>query len=201
MNNLADLRKIIAECSQINKVDILISLRAFLADQEENPWVYFNSLENVSDVFDFLHSQNISSFKNINISNIRKVKVTPVQIYIIPKNKRLVFIELINDELEHLLSNNIFLMDNIRTNPFEIDSIFNFIVEHKPFIEKSIFTIYAERNKSHQKLLSLLEQKSQIYDTCSTLSKRNKLKDYWVNLWGDSKNYNSENSIVDSIVL
>lgn len=201
MNNLADLRKIIAECSQIDKVDILISLRAFLADQEENPWVYFNSLKNISCIFDILHSNNISSFKNINILNIKKVKVTPIQIYIIPKNKRLAFIELIDAELSHLLSDHIFLIDNIRSNPFENDLIFDFILKHKPLIEKSTYMIYAERNKSHQKLLSLLETKNKIYETCSSMSKKNKLKDYWISLWGDSKNYSLENSIVDSIVL
>jgi hypothetical protein len=32
------------------------------------------------------------------------------------------------------------------------------------------------------------------------MAKKNKLKDYWINLWGDSKNY-SENSIIENIVL
>lgn len=201
VNNLADLRKIIADCSQNDKVDILISLRAFLADQEDNPWVYFKSFDDLSKIFDYLHSNNIKQFKNVNISNIKKAKVSPVQIYIIPKNKRLSLIELIDAELLDFMSEYVFLMDTIRTNPFENDLIFDFINKNKSFVDKSIHKIYVERNKSHQKLLSLTEIKKPIYDTCSSLSKKNKLRDYWINTWGDSKNYTLENSIIESIVL
>ena len=201
VNNLADLRKIIADCSQNDKVDILISLRAFLADQEENPWVYFKSFEEISNIFSYLNSNNIIQFKNLNIANLKKAKVSPIQIYIIPKNKRLTLIELIDAELLDFMSEYIFLMDTIRTNPFEEDLVFNFIKKNKSFIDKSVYMIYEERNKSHQKLLDLTEIKKPIYDTCSLLSKKNKLKDYWINLWGDCKNYTLENSIVESIVL
>ena len=201
VNNLADLRKIIADCSQNDKVDILISLRAFLADQEDNPWVYFKSFEELSSVFSYLHSNNLIHFKNVNVANLKKAKVTPVQIYIIPKNKRLTLIELIDAELIDFMSEYIYLMDIIRTNPFEEDVVYKFLKQNKLFIDKSIFSIYEERNKSHQKLLSLVEIKKPIYDTCSSLSKKNKLTDYWINLWGDSKNYSLENSIIDSIVI
>lgn len=201
MNNLADLRKIISDCSQNDKVDILISLRAFLADQEDNPWVYVKSIEEISNVFSYLHSNNLIYFKNINIANLKKAKVTPIQIYIIPKNKRLMLIELIDAELIDFMDEYIFLMDNIRTDPFANDLVYNFLVNNKSYIDKTIFKIYEERNKIHQKLLSLTEIKQPIYDTCSSLSKKNKLRDYWINLWGDSKNYTLENSIIESIVL
>jgi hypothetical protein len=201
VNNLADLRKIISDCSQNDKVDILISLRAFLADQEDNPWVYVKSIEEISNVFSYLHSNNLIYFKNINIANLKKAKVTPIQIYIIPKNKRLMLIELIDAELIDFMDEYIFLMDNIRTDPFANDLVYNFLVNNKSHIDKTIFKIYEERNKIHQKLLSLTEIKQPIYDTCSSLSKKNKLRDYWINLWGDSKNYTLENSIIESIVL
>jgi hypothetical protein len=55
LNNITDLKKIIAESSQNNKMDILISLRAFLADQEDYPWVYFKNIEEIPDVFSYLH--------------------------------------------------------------------------------------------------------------------------------------------------
>ena len=200
MNNIADLKKIITESSQNDKMDILISLRAFLADQEDYPWVYFKNIEEIPNVFSYLHSKNILHFKNINIANLRKVKVSPIQIYIMPKNKRLTLIDLIDDELSDFISEHIFLVDKIRANPFENDLVYEFLVNNKNSIDKSLFAIYEERNKSHQKLLSLTEIKKPIYDTCSSMSKKNKLKDYWINLWGDSKNY-SENSIVENIVL
>ena len=181
-------------------MDILISLRAFLADQEDYPWVYFKNIEEIPNVFSYLHSKNILHFKNINIANLRKVKVSPIQIYIMPKNKRLTLIDLIDDELSDFISEHIFLVDKIRANPFENDLVYEFLVNNKNSIDKSLFAIYEERNKSHKKLLSLTEIKKPIYDTCSSMSKKNKLKDYWINLWGDSKNY-SENSIVENIVL
>jgi hypothetical protein len=200
VNNIADLKKIITESSQNDKIDILISLRAFLADQEDYPWVYFKNIEEIPDVFSFLHSKNILHFKNINTINLRKVKISPVQIYIMPKNKRLTLIDLIDDELSDFISENILLIDKIRANPFENDLVYEFLLNNKNSIDKSLFTIYEERNKSHKKLLSLTEIKKPIYDTCSSISKKNKLKDYWINLWGDCKNY-SENSIIENIVI
>jgi len=200
VNNIADLKKIITESSQNNKIDVLISLRAFLADQEDYPWVYFKNIEQIPDVFAYLHSKNILQFKNVNINNLRKAKISAVQIYIMPKNKRLPLIELIDDELSDFMSDNIFLIDKIRANPFENDLVYEFLLQNKHIVDKSLFAIYEERNKIHKKLLSIAEIKKPIYDTCSSMSKKNKLKDYWINLWGDSKNY-SENSIIENIVL
>ena len=200
VNNIADLKKIITESSQNNKIDILISLRAFLADQEDYPWVYFKKIEEIPDVFLYLHSKNILHFKNINTINLRKAKISPVQIYIMPKNKRLMLIDLIDDELSDFISDHIFLVDKIRANPFEDDLVYEFLSKNKSLVDKSLFAVYEERNKSHKKLLNLTEIKKPIYDTCSSMSKKNKLKDYWINLWGDSKNY-SENSIIENIVI
>ena len=117
-----------------------------------------------------------------------------------PKNKRLPLIELIDDELSDFMSDNIFLIDKIRANPFENDLVYEFLLNNKELVDKSLFAIYEERNKIHKKLLSIVEIKKPIYETCSSMSKKNKLKDYWINLWGDSKNY-SENSIIENIVL
>ena len=200
MNNITDLKKIIAESSQNNKIDILISLRAFLADQEDYPWVYFKNIEEIPDAFSYLHSKNILHFKNINTINLRKAKISPVQIYIMPKNKRLVLIDLIDYELSDFINDYIFLVDKIRANPFEKDLVYEFLINNKRLVDKSLFAVYEERNKSHKKLLNLTEIKKPIYDTCSSVSKKNKLKDYWINIWGDSKNY-SENSIIENIVI
>lgn len=200
MNNIADLKKIITESSQNNKIDILISLRAFLAEQEDYPWVYFKNIDEIPDVFSYLNSKNILHFKNINTNNLRKAKVSPVQIHIMPKNKRLSLIDLIDYELSDFVSDHIFLIDKIRANPFENDLVYEFLIKNKSSVDKSLFAIYEERNKCHKKLFNLTEIKKTIYDTCSLMSKKNKLKDYWVNLWGDSKNY-SENSIIENIVI
>jgi len=200
VNNITDLKKIIAESSQNNKIDILISLRAFLADQEDYPWVYFKNIEEIPDAFSYLHSKNILHFKNINTINLRKAKISPVQIYIMPKNKRLVLIDLIDYELSDFINDYIFLVDKIRANPFEKDLVYEFLINNKSLVDKSLFAVYEERNKSHKKLLNLTEIKKPIYDTCSSVSKKNKLKDYWINLWGDSKNY-SESSIIENIVI
>lgn len=200
VNNIADLKKIITESSQNDKIDILISLRAFLADQEDYPWVYFKKIEEIPDVFLYLHSKNILHFKNINTINLRKAKISPVQIYIMPKNKRLVLIDLIDYELSDFINDYIFLVDKIRANPFEKDLVYEFLINNKSLVDKSLFAVYEERNKSHKKLLNLTEIKKPIYDTCSSVSKKNKLKDYWINIWGDSKNY-SENSIIENIVI
>ena len=200
MNNITDLKKIIAESSQNNKIDILISLRAFLADQEDYPWVYFKNIEEIPDAFSYLHSKNILHFKNINTINLRKAKISPMQIYIMPKNKRLVLIDLIDYELSDFINDYIFLVDKIRANPFEKDLVYEFLINNKSLVDKSLFAVYEERNKSHKKLLNLTEIKKPIYDTCSSVSKKNKLKDYWINIWGDSKNY-SENSIIENIVI
>jgi hypothetical protein len=200
VNNITDLKKIIAESSQNNKIDILISLRAFLADQEDYPWVYFKNIEEIPDAFSYLHSKNILHFKNINTINLRKAKISPMQIYIMPKNKRLVLIDLIDYELSDFINDYIFLVDKIRANPFEKDLVYEFLINNKSLVDKSLFAVYEERNKSHKKLLNLTEIKKPIYDTCSSVSKKNKLKDYWINIWGDSKNY-SENSIIENIVI
>ena len=171
VNNITDLKKIIAESSQNNKIDILISLRAFLADQEDYPWVYFKNIEEIPDAFSYLHSKNILHFKNINTINLRKAKISPVQIYIMPKNKRLVLIDLIDYELSDFINDYIFLVDKIRANPFEKDLVYEFLINNKSSVDKSLFAVYEERNKSHKKLLNLTEIKKPIYDTCSSVSK------------------------------
>ena len=90
--------------------------------------------------------------------------------------------------------------DHIRSWSNENDLVYEFLIKNKNSVDKSLFAVYEERNKSHKKLLNLTEIKKSIYDTCSSMSKKNKLKDYWINIWGDSKNY-SENSIIENIVI
>ena len=201
MNNLTDLKKIITESSQLEKTEVLISLRAFLNDQEEYPWVCIENNDEMHNAFSYLHTNDINFFKNKNITNIKKVKIYPVDIFILPKNKRIMLIEYINQELENLLLNKILLVDSLRANPFESDIIFNFISNNQSYLSQEIINTYIKRSKDLHKLLIESDYKQDIYENCVCTAKKNKIKDYWKNLWGDGSKYSSQNSLIDNILL
>ena len=201
MNNLSDLKHKILESFQDNKIDILISLKAFLTDQEECPWILLDKIDDFQYGIISMQNQTLTYFKNYNYNNLKKIQVSSIEIFIMPKNKRMILVNCIDSLLEDIIAEKIFIQDKVRSNPFEKDSLFIAITKNKNFIDSEIYQIYAKRSEDLNKLKNYAEIDNKIYKNCLLQTKHNKIKDYWKNMWGESKNYSLENSLVDNILL
>lgn len=201
MNTLPELKLKILKSSNSNDVNFLISLRAFLIDQENCPWLILDTITNLENALLYMHSKELEFFKKINTKNISVNNVKPLDIYRMPKNKRLILVSMIDEILSSLLEDVIYLEDIIRINPFNKDTLYDIISHNKIYISKNIFNIYTKRNNDLYKLLESLNYKNDIYESCFKLTYKIKIASYWCQMWGESKNYNSKNDIVDKLII
>jgi metal-responsive CopG/Arc/MetJ family transcriptional regulator len=88
VNTQSDISNKIIKCSQENKLEILISLRAFLLGLEDCPWFIFFSNDNKSEIIKKANKKNLQYYKKINESNLRKIQIKPIDIFLLPKNKK-----------------------------------------------------------------------------------------------------------------
>lgn len=201
MNTLPEIKFKILKSSNSDDVNFLISLRAFLIDHENCPWSLIKSLEDIEIALLFMQSKELDYFKQLNTRNIHSKNIKPLDIYRMPKNKRLILLDLLNDMLRDFLDNNIYLEDTIRINPFEDDSLLKIIFLNEKYINKSIKNLYCKRNEDAKKLLNTFSFKNNIYDCCYDLTFKIKLTNYWNQMWSESKNYNLQNNIIDKILI
>lgn len=115
-----------------------------------------------------------------------------------PKNKKLYLINLIDEIFEDLQVKVVF--DKLRLNPFYEDSLYNFINEHKEHFSKNILKTYKTRNNYVNFLLSEAGIEHMIYETCFLTSRKNKVTDYWTNIWGQPTNY-KDSSLIEHLIL
>ena len=75
MNTLLEISKKITECSQLDKIEILISLRAFLLGYEDCPWFIFCECFDAEDLIIKTHALNYLTFKKQNEANLKKINL------------------------------------------------------------------------------------------------------------------------------
>lgn len=198
MNTLVEISNKITQCSQNDRLEIIISLRAFLFDSPVHYWIDFTYSENYEK--DLVHCQNLGPtfFKKINEDNIKKIGIKSIDLFLLPKNKKLYLINLIEEIFEDLQMKVVF--DKLRLNPFYEDTLFNFIKDHKEEFSKNIFETYKTRNKDVNYLLNEAGIEQQIYETCFLSSRKNKVIDYWINIWGQSTNY-KDSTLIEHLIL
>lgn len=198
MNTLVEISNKIIQCSQDDRLEIIISLRAFLFDSPVHYWIDFTYSENYET--DLVDCQNLSPavLKKINEDNIKKVGIKSIDLFLLPKNKKLYLINLIDEIFEDLQVKVVF--DKLRLNPFYEDSLFDFIKDHKDQFSKNIFETYKTRNKDVNFLLTEAGIDHQIYETCFLISRKNKVIDYWTNIWGQSTNY-KDSTLIEHLIL
>lgn len=145
MNTLLEISNKITQCSQNDRLEIIISLRAFLFDSPVYYWIDFTYSKNYEQ--DLINCQilNPNLFKKINEDNIKKIGIKPIDLYLLPKNKKLYLINLIEEIFEDLQLNVVY--DKIRLNPFYEDALFNFIKDHQDQFSKILLTLTKQETK------------------------------------------------------
>ena len=198
MNTLDEISNKIIQCSQDDRLEIIISLRAFLFDSPVYYWIDFTYSDNYEK--DLISCQNLSpaDLKKINEDNIKKMGIKSIDLFLLPKNKKLYLINLIDEIFEDLQMKVVF--DQLRLNPFYEDNLYNFIKDYKEHFSKNIFETYKTRNKDVNFLLNEASIEHQIYETCFLISRKNKIIDYWTNIWGQSTNY-KDSTLIEHLIL
>ena len=198
MNTLIEISNKITQCSQNDRLEIIISLRAFLFDSPVHYWIDFTYSDNYEK--DLVDCQNLSPniLKKINEDNIKKIGIKSIDLFLLPKNKKLYLINLIDEIFEDLQVKVVF--DKLRLNPFYEDSLYNFIKDHRDQFSKNIIETYKTRNKDVIYLLNEASIEHQIYETCFLISRKNKIIDYWTNIWGQSTNY-KDSTLIEHLIL
>jgi len=198
LNTLIEISNKITQCSQNDRLEIIISLRAFLFDSPVYYWIDFTYSHNYEQ--DLINCQiiNPNIFKKINEDNIKKIGIKPIDVYLLPKNKKLYLINLIEEIFEDLQLKVVY--DKIRLNPFYEDELFNFIKNHQDQFSKKIIDTYNTRNKDLNYLLEEANIEHQIYETCFIIARKNKIIDYWTNIWGGSTNY-KDSTLIEHLII
>ena len=90
MNTLLEISNKITQCSQNDRLEIIISVRAFLFDSPVYYWIDFTYSDNYEK--DLLDCQNLSpnDLKKINEDNIKKIGIKSIDLFLLPKNKKLI---------------------------------------------------------------------------------------------------------------
>lgn len=202
MNTITDLKSLIYLCYKDNKLEELISLFLCLKDAQDSPWVIINQEENLQEKLEYFQSFSQNDYKFHNEKILRRIKVSLVEIYLMPKNKKLSFIPYLEEYINELLDSRILVVDYVRFNPYKEDLLFYLILSKKDVLDKSLINLYEARSKDLKKLLEHAKFEKNLYESFYIYSKRVKIIDYWKNIWGDQKLYDSENyGIVDHLVL
>jgi hypothetical protein len=198
LNTLIEISNKITQCSQNDRLEIIISLRAFLFDNPVYYWIDFTYSDNYEE--DLINCQiiNPNLFKKINEDNIKKIGIKPIDLFLLPKNKKLYLINLIEEIFEDLQLNVVY--DKIRLNPFYEDTFYSFIKDHQDQFSKNIIDTYKTRNRDVNYLLEEANIEHQIYETCFVIARKNKIIDYWTNIWGQSTNY-KDSTLIEHLII
>ena len=200
MNTLLEISKKITECSQLDKIEILISLRAFLLGFEDCPWFIFCESFDAEELIKITHSQSYFSFKKQNEANLKKINLKPIDIFLLPKNKKNAILDHINSVIDDFYPECVILHDCVRSNPYTEDYLFQYIEENDFKFSEAIYKLYKLRSIEKTKLVKDANIPKRIHETIFSISRKNKIIDYWKNTWGLSERY-TDQTIVDQIIL
>jgi hypothetical protein len=198
LNTILEISNKITQCSQHDRLEIIISLRAFLFESPVYYWVDFTYSQDYEK--DLINCQNLNPahLKKINEDNIKKIGIKSIDLFLLPKNKKLYLINIIDEIFEDLQVKVVF--DKLRLNPFYEDSLYNFIKDHQEHFSKNIIQTYLTRSKDLNYLLEEAKIEHQIYETCFLLARKNKIIDYWTNIWGQSTNY-KDTTLIEHLII
>ncbi len=198
MNTILEISNKITQCSQHDRLEIIISLRAFLFDSPVYYWIDFTYSKDYEK--DLINCQNLSPtiLKKINEDNIKKIGIKSIDLFLLPKNKKIYLTNLIDEIFEDLQVKIVF--DKLRLNPFYEDSLYSFIKDNQEQFSKNIIQTYLTRSKDLNYLLEEANIDHQIYETSFLLARKNKIIDYWTNIWGQSTNY-KDSTLIEHLII
>ena len=90
--------------------------------------------------------------------------------------------------------------DGIRSNPYCEDELFEFIKLNMKNIDENIYKKYKLRNDDLRNIVSKTSFSNKIYFSTYDIAKKNKIKEYWKNLWGLPEKY-FEEDVISNIIL
>ena len=186
--------KILKHEKSDNFLQYLISVKCFLINAPDSHWYIFKN--NLSDQEELNEKQSLSFFqvRQINEQNIETLGFKPIDLIIIPKNRKMELLDIIDNYINDIILGDILIFDTARVNPFENDSLYEFIINSNNISDENK-TIYQKRIDEKQKLIHFFEYEPQIFNTCLNISRYNKAIDFWKNTWGISLNYKKPTEI------
>lgn len=109
-------------------------------------------------------------------------------------------IELIDGILKNNNIYDVLVYDGIRSNPYCEDELFEFIKLNMKNIDENIYKKYKLRNDDLRNIVSKTSFSNKIYFSTYDIAKKNKIKEYWKNLWGLPEKY-FEEDVISNIIL
>ena len=188
------------ECSLSDKLEILISMRAFILEIYECPWALIDTKSNINEQIITLQNHSLSHYKILNERNIKKLQISPIDIFVMPKNKKNKLLLLIDNLIENIKKDQVIIFDTLRSDPFSNDFLLEFMLIHNHDINQKIIDLYKTRNKESKDILAKANINCDYYQSCFIRSRINKIKDYWINIWGIEEKYQSY-SLIEYLIV
>jgi len=197
---MPNIQAIIIKSSDTYNLKKLISLRAFLLEEQDCPWTLAYDHENINEAINFLQNNSLKFFLDLNTRNLIKLNIKPLEVIMMPKNKKLNYVETLNEIINSFLYENEFVIDKLRSNPFFEDTLFQEIQTNKYDVNLNIFNIYNKRNQDLKNLFEKANFNLKDNYNCSQFSKELKIKNYWKYLWSNVEKYKDE-SIINNVIV
>jgi hypothetical protein len=198
LENLKEISDKIINSSHSDKLEILISVRAFLFDNPEINGLIFDSFSHYDNVLERNINKSNTDIKTANEQYIKKIGLKSQDIFLLPKNKKNSLINLVDSLLDDYDCKIIF--DKCRADPFLSDDLYIFINKNINHFSQKNIDVFEKRSKELIELINYANIQKEIYETCLTISRKNKIRYYWVNMWGLSKTYKNP-GIVENLLL
>lgn len=200
MNQIDNIKlKISKILKSESNLDILISIKCYLTNNEENPWFIFQNNKYDSIVLEIKQSLNYDEHKMINDSILKIMSIKPIELILIPKNRKLALINYVDDLIKEYANDQIVIIDTARTNPFQKDELFDYLKDNN--FDKEIIDIYNKRAQFKNIILEFAKLDHQHYKSCLEKSREIKIIDYWKNIWGLGTSYKRDVQIIDHLIL
>lgn len=202
MNSVEEISKKILECSQNERLETLISLRAFLLECQDSPWIIFKDQHSYTKELISAQNNNIEYYKLKNERNVKRINIQPIELILLPRNKKNTLLSLMDDISYNLFADSFVVFDLCRMNPFSEDILYNFITNNNVFFDKTLIHLYQSRHENIKHIKEFANITSQIYESSLCVSRRNKIKEYWIHIWGIKDKYIYPNqSTIENLIL
>jgi len=173
-------------------------VRAFLFDNPEICGLIFDDYSKYDDVLGKSKTKSNKTIKFQNEKNLKKIAIKHQDIFLLPRNKKNTLINLVDSLIDEY--NCIIVFDKIRADPFSRDDLFSFISENKSYFSQQNYDLYHKRSKEQKNIIEYAKIEKQLYETCFTISRKNKIRFYWINIWGLSETYLNP-GVVENLLL
>jgi len=173
-------------------------VRAFLFDNPEIGGLTFTSVSGFDNVLNNFILKSNKRIKFINEKNIKKLQIKSQDLFLLPKNKKNSLINLVDSLLQEFDVTIVF--DKLRADPFMNDDLFHFVIENKTYFSQEKIDLLKKRSKELNKIIEYAKIDSQVNETIFTISRKNKIRNYWINIWGLSETYLNP-SIIENLLL